>query len=251
VKEAKETIDSISYISADKPITIVSTGRYIGEGFDEPRLDTLFIAMPISWKGTIQQYAGRLHRLYEGKNEVLIYDYVDVHVRMFEKMYNRRLSGYASIGYKIKGDISGSESLDIIFDKDSFLPVFSNDIKNARQEIMILSPYITKKRTTFILQNLKQALANNVKVCVVTRPSGDFPGKNLSSWNDTIELMKMAGVVIVFKSNIHQKFSIIDQRIVWYGSINLLSYGNSEESIMRINSTNIAYELMKSTDKQD
>jgi superfamily II DNA or RNA helicase len=251
VKEAKETINSISHVSADKPITIVSTGRYIGEGFDEPRLDTLFIAMPISWKGTLQQYAGRLHRLYEGKSEVQFYDYVDIHVTMFEKMYNRRLSGYASIGYKIKGDISGAENLDIIFDKNNFLPVYSNDIKNAKREIMILSPFITEKRTKYILQNLKQALVNNIIVSVITRPAGDFPGKNLSSWNDTIELLKLAGVILVFKSNIHQKFSIIDQRIVWYGSINLLSYGNSEESIMRINSANIAFELIKSIEKQD
>jgi superfamily II DNA or RNA helicase len=89
----------------NKPLTIIATGRFIGEGFDEPRLDTLFLAMPISWKGTLQQYAGRLHRLFEGKKEALIFDYIDIHVRMFERMYNRRLSGYASIGYKMKGEL--------------------------------------------------------------------------------------------------------------------------------------------------
>ncbi len=102
IKKTRETLARISAVPVDRPLTLVATGRYIGEGFDEPRLDTLFLAMPISWKGTLQQYAGRLHRLSEKKKEVLIYDYVDVRVRMLEKMYHKRLAGYASISYKVK-----------------------------------------------------------------------------------------------------------------------------------------------------
>ncbi len=86
IKETRETRPRISETPEDRPLTLVATGRYIGEGFDEPRLDTLFLAMPISWKGTLQQYAGRLHRLFETKKEVLVYDYVDIRVRMLEKM---------------------------------------------------------------------------------------------------------------------------------------------------------------------
>ena len=105
--------------------------------------------MSISWKGTFQQYAGRLHRLFEGKKEVLIYDYADIHVRMFEKMYNKRLSGYASIGYKAKGESVVQESVDIIFDKNNFLPVYTNDIVNASREILIVSPFVIKKNALF------------------------------------------------------------------------------------------------------
>lgn len=76
------------------------TGSYIGEGFDDARLDTLFLAMPISWKGTLQQYVGRLHRLHDAKRVVRVYDYVDPHVRMLARMYARRLKGYADIGYR-------------------------------------------------------------------------------------------------------------------------------------------------------
>jgi superfamily II DNA or RNA helicase len=83
---------------------LVATGKYIGEGFNEPRLDTLFLAMPISWRGTLQQYAGRLHRLFQNKKEVQIYDYMDIHVRTLEKMYQKRLAGYAAIGYRAKGE---------------------------------------------------------------------------------------------------------------------------------------------------
>lgn len=87
-------------IPADAERLILATGRFVGEGFDDARLDTLFLAMPISWKGTVQQYAGRLHRLYEPKQEVQIYDYVDRHVSVFARMYQKRLKGYQTMGYK-------------------------------------------------------------------------------------------------------------------------------------------------------
>jgi superfamily II DNA or RNA helicase len=88
---------------AENEQLILATGRYIGEGFDDDRLDTLFLAMPISWKGTLVQYAGRLHRLHPGKKEVRIYDYVDREVPMLMRMFGKRLRTYRAIGYA-KGD---------------------------------------------------------------------------------------------------------------------------------------------------
>src|SRR5436853_7794500 len=83
----------------DQPRVIVATGRYIGEGFDDARLDTLFLAMPISWKGTLIQYAGRLHRLQLGKTEVRIFDYVDREVPVLSRMFEKRLRTYQALGY--------------------------------------------------------------------------------------------------------------------------------------------------------
>ena len=80
---------------------ILATGSYIGEGFDDSRLDTLFLTMPISWRGTLQQYVGRLHRIHHGKRIVRVYDYVDSNVLMLARMYARRLKGYSAIGYRI------------------------------------------------------------------------------------------------------------------------------------------------------
>ncbi len=80
---------------------ILATGKHIGEGFDDPRLDTLFLTLPVSWRGTIAQYAGRLHRQYDGKREVRIYDYADVNVPMLGRMFDRRCRGYETIGYTI------------------------------------------------------------------------------------------------------------------------------------------------------
>ena len=101
-KARKQTMQQLADIPENEPRVIVATGRYIGEGFDDPRLDTLFLAMPISWHGTLAQYAGRLHRLHHAKKEVIIYDYVDRQIPMLTRMAEKRMKGYARLGYAIK-----------------------------------------------------------------------------------------------------------------------------------------------------
>jgi len=230
----------------DKNLLLVATGHFIGEGFDEPRLDTLFLAMPISWKGTLQQYAGRLHRLSKNKKDVRIYDYVDIHIKMLERMYQKRLSGYASMGYKAKSEDIVSASMDIIFDRNNFLPVFSLDIAAAKKEILIVSPFLRIRRTMHMIKHLNFATDRGVRVIVITRPVEVFKPKDHGALQRVLDLFKNNGMSVIFKHNIHQKFAIMDQKTVWYGSINLLSYGTAQESIMRIESSNIANELIKS-----
>ncbi len=249
-KSTQKAFERINDIPADQPIVLVATGHFIGEGFDEPRLDTLFLAMPISWKGTLQQYAGRLHRLFKTKKEVRIYDYVDIQIKMLEKMYQRRLNGYASMGYKAKAEVASDAPPDIIFDKDNFLLVFNQDIVSATKEIVIVSPFVRKRRTQQMAQNLNVATGKHIRVIVVTRPKEDFAPKDHAALQRILDLLTDNGVSVVFKSNIHQKFAVMDQKFVWYGSINLLSYGNAQESIMRIESSNIAHELMKSIERE-
>ncbi len=99
-REKREAMQRLQTIPDSEQLVIVATGKYIGEGFDYPRLDTLFLALPISWKGLLTQYAGRLHREYEGKKDVRIYDYIDIHEPICDSMYRKRLKGYAAIGYK-------------------------------------------------------------------------------------------------------------------------------------------------------
>ena len=101
-KERRETFEHLSSIPDDQERLLLATGRYIGEGFDDARLDTLFLALPVSWKGTLVQYTGRLHRLRPGKTEVRIYDYVDTAVPMLARMFEKRLRGYRAIGYARK-----------------------------------------------------------------------------------------------------------------------------------------------------
>jgi superfamily II DNA or RNA helicase len=100
-KQRKQVAESLSLVSPGEPRVIMATGSYLGEGFDDARLDTLFLVMPISWKGTLQQYVGRLHRLHENKKDVLVYDYSDLLVPVLARMYKRRLAGYSALGYVV------------------------------------------------------------------------------------------------------------------------------------------------------
>jgi len=112
-KQRRRVTERIASLTSDQPRVIIATGRYLGEGFDNDQLDTLFLGLPISWRGTLTQYAGRLHRLHAAKKEVLIYDYVDSEVPMLAKMYTRRRTGYKAIGYEIPmpEDVDRAEQL--------------------------------------------------------------------------------------------------------------------------------------------
>jgi superfamily II DNA or RNA helicase len=106
-KQRRAISEALAGVPDGEQRLILATGSYIGEGFDDARLDTLFLALPISWKGTLQQYVGRLHRLHDSKRVVEVYDYVDANVRMLSRMYDRRLKGYSDMGYKVTGNHIG------------------------------------------------------------------------------------------------------------------------------------------------
>jgi len=100
-KQRQVLSERMQALGDEQERVILATGRYLGEGFDDARLDTLFLTLPVSWKGVLAQYAGRLHRLHDSKRDVIIYDYVDVNVPVAVRMYERRMGGYKAIGYEI------------------------------------------------------------------------------------------------------------------------------------------------------
>lgn len=242
-KEKRAVTERLDRLPSGSAFVIIATGKYVGEGFDFPRLDTLFLALPIAWKGKVSQYAGRLHRAYQGKQEVQIYDYVDVHVPVLERMYHKRVTSYAAIGYKTKALEQTAEG-NLIFDSNSFLVVFCADLSKAKNEIVIVSPFMRKSRLTQMVNALSAAMINSVKITVVTRPESDYKESDRAAVVHNAAYLRAAHIKVVFRSNIHQKFAIIDRQLVWYGSINLLSFGTSEESIMRLQSLEIANELL-------
>ncbi|MCY4206969.1 MAG: DEAD/DEAH box helicase family protein [Roseovarius sp.] len=101
-KVHKQMLEELDRIGDHEERILIATGRYIGEGFDDARLDTLFLAMPISWKGTLAQYTGRLHRIHHNKTKVQVYDYIDYQIPVLQRMSERRMSGYRSLGYEIQ-----------------------------------------------------------------------------------------------------------------------------------------------------
>ncbi len=157
----------MNQLSDKKNLAIVSTGKYLGEGFDLPRLDTLFLCMPIAWKGTIQQYIGRLHRKYTSKEEVRVYDYIDIYIKMLERMYQKRLKGYYEVGYELKLDNKQNNSRNIMFDSYTYLETFNSDLNNSTKSILIASPFLSVKKCQEFIEKVS-ILDDKIKIIVIT-----------------------------------------------------------------------------------
>ena len=108
-KERAQVRNALLAVTETDTLIVVAIGKYIGEGFNLPRLDTLLLAMPISWQGNVEQYAGRLNRDYDGKQDVIIFDYIDAHVPTLERMYHKRLRAYRQIGFEICANLQAAQ----------------------------------------------------------------------------------------------------------------------------------------------
>ncbi|NDV97442.1 helicase [Dysgonomonas sp. 521] len=241
-KIKNKMMESLADIPQEDRLIIIATGKYIGEGFDYPRLDTLFLASPIAWKGTLAQYAGRLHREYPGKQDVIVYDYMDIHIPVLERMYHKRLTGYAQIGYKALSSRNEPDKISMIYDCETFMPKVKNDFAEAKQEILIVSPYIRKKQLNTVLEWLKVPLNTDISITVITRPIESYKGQE--QIRKCIEILQ-SKLTVVQEADTYQKYIIIDNRLVWYGSINLFDFGNSEDTIIRLESRDLVAELKK------
>ncbi|NDV80139.1 DEAD/DEAH box helicase family protein [Dysgonomonas sp. 511] len=239
-KVKNKMMESLADIPQEDRLIIIATGKYIGEGFDYPRLDTLFLASPIAWKGTLAQYAGRLHREYPGKQDVIVYDYVDIHIPVLERMYHKRLTGYAQIGYKALFSKNEPDKISMIYDNNTFTSIIKTDFAEAKKEIRIASPYIRKAQIKEVLEWLRAPLEAEVSITVITRPIESY--KKQEQIRKCIETLQTK-LTVIQEPDIYQKYIIIDNRLVWYGCINLFDFGNPEDTIIRLESRELADEL--------
>ena len=129
-KDRRAAIEQLKAIPETEERLVLATGRFIGEGFDDARLDTLFLALPVSWKGTLVQYAGRLHRKHHAKTEVRMMDYVDRNVPMLARMFEKRMRGYRAMGYSV-GDYAPPDQVEddytIEYDQEALRQLDSED----------------------------------------------------------------------------------------------------------------------------
>ena len=242
-KTKKKMAESLAIIPPNEKLIIIATGKYIGEGFDYPRLDTLFLASPIAWRGTLAQYSGRLHREYPNKQDVIVYDYIDIHIPVLERMYHKRLSGYSQIGYKALSSKNEPEKISMIYDCNTFAEVIKNDFAEAKKEILIISPYIRKKQLNIGIEWLKIPIQKGISITVVTRPIESY--REQAPIRNCIEYLQ-AKFTVTQKPNVYKKFIIIDNQLVWYGSFSLFDFGNSDDTIMRLESRELVAELKSS-----
>lgn len=248
-KEKQSIVEKVKNIPDPKSMVIVAIGKYIGEGFDLPRLDTLFLTMPISWKGNIEQYAGRLHRKYKGKEDVIIYDYVDFHVSMLENMYHKRLSRYAKLGYEISNTTDNSKiksnKNNSIYTNENYTKAFEEDLQNAKYEIIISSPYMAKNRVKYITKIVLEVMVKGVKVAYATKRINDAANIHKERLEELHLDIESNSIKLLLKESFCQKCAVIDQKIIWFGGVNILANGKDGECIMRISDQVIARELLE------
>ena len=243
-KEKREALQRLQKIPTDEPLVIVATGQYVGEGFDYPRLDTLFLALPISWKGRLEQYAGRLHRENDGKKDVRIYDYIDIHEPVCDNMYHNRLRAYAAIGYQTIqigqptlfgkiGDLPAYSEDSQIFNGMTFFKSLIKDIATAKQSVVISSPRLYRVTNNKLVSLLKEQSANGVEVAIVT-----------AMHDEQCDFLQSSGLHVTTKPNLKLCTIIIDKSLVWYGSVNALGYNSDKDNIIKMKDKKLADEIL-------
>ena len=247
-KEHRKILEQMHQVDKNESLILIATGSLVGEGFDFPRLDTLFMATPVSFRGVVEQYAGRLNRDYAGKENVIIYDYVDNHIPMFNNMYMKRLKAYKQIGYEFGDGLQTvKQTVNVIYDGNNYSENYHKDLLDSNKNIIISSPVISGSKVYELINMLKEKQMSGVQVTIVTWTPDSYGFGDAAYWMQLHEDMRRAGFYIRTVEEYCDRFAVIDQEVVWYGNINLLAKDKVDDSIMRVRSKGIAGELLEIT----
>ncbi len=248
-KENEETLGKLKNIKDDETIILIGTGQYLGEGFNFPRLDTLIMATPIADASLLEQYVGRLNRDYPTKKDVIVYDYIDTHIAMFDRMYiNKRLKTYRKIGFDVIIDIQNNiTKRKAIYDYYDYKEVFYDDLQNAKKEIIIASPSLTTAKVHDFISGIQQLLTKGVKAKVITLKAESINFGDTYKKQMLHEEMIENGIELLLKDECYERYAIIDEKLAWYGSTYLLGKDDIDDNLIRIESEIIVKELLSKT----
>ena len=251
-RQRREAIAEALRTSEEQSLSLVATESYLGEGFDMPNLDALFLSTPISWSGNVTQQSGRLHRASEGKTDVRVYDYVDLNVPMLERMYKKRLKTYVRLGYEpIEGDWqrpgevpgpseesdSTSSGTSAFVTAEVFLAKFARDIREARRTIVIAAPFVNATLVAQLETSLLDATRRGVTAtCLIQK---------VSVAADTLNRLSNCGCRVEPGHSGPSGYAIFDQRTIWYGSLPLLAFPKPDDCSLRLISPEAAHQMME------
>lgn len=247
-KARRAQVEELNKVDDSDSLILVGTGSLLGEGFDFPRLDTLFMATPVSGENVVEQYVGRLNRDYDGKENVIVYDYVDSHIPKFDKMYSARLKAYKKIGYELCVNMDGEkQKANAIYDIENYAETYLKDLEEANSAVVVSSPRLNNQKVDRIINMLGKRRELGVEVTIVTwHPDAYKYGKD-DVRMELMERLRKAGFEIRLVEETCEHYAVIDNEIVWYGSVNLLSKEDAEDNLMRVCSKDIAAELLEMT----
>ncbi len=247
-KARRAQVEELNKVDNSDSLILVGTGSLLGEGFDFPRLDTLFMATPVSGENVVEQYVGRLNRDYDGKENVIVYDYVDSHIPKFDKMYSARMKAYKKIGYELCVNMDGEkQKANAIYDIENYAETYWKDLEEANSAVVVSSPRLNNQKVDRIINMLGKRRELGVEVTIVTwHPDAYKYGKD-DVRMELMERLRKAGFEIRLVEETCEHYAVIDNEIVWYGSVNLLSKEDAEDNLMRVCSKDIAAELLEMT----
>lgn len=234
-KERKAILNSLPGFEHEHRI-IVATESLLSEGFDLSYLDTLFIATPISWDGSVTQQVGRLHRSHEGKQQVEIFDYIDLSIPMLARMYQKRLKTYAKLGYEIySAEDSEQPDYNILIEPANAIEALIKDITGATKSAFIAASYASAACLTKLTTTLAGAAARGItlEVYVASPPRDD--AKAIFAEMNVDYSVKAKGRLCA---------AVIDEETVWYGTIPLLAFPKKEDRSIRFKSNEVAAEFL-------
>lgn len=245
-KENANMRKKLKEVTKGHSLVLVATGQKIGEGFDYPRLDTLMLAAPVSFGGRLEQYLGRLNRDYEGKTEVIVYDYIDSHIHWFDNMYAKRLRTYKRTEFRLFPDgTSSKQAVNAIYDSGNYTDVFERDLVEAEKKIILSSPELTQAKVERFMELVepRQELGVAVTVITIDPQNKVFGSQEFGQW--MLREMRESGIHVVVKDEVEEHFAVIDDELVWHGGMNLLGREDAWDNLMRIKSADIAAELLE------
>lgn len=232
-KERNEVFAKLQMLK--ESYVLLSTGSLIGEGFDLPSLDTLFLTVPIRWEGRLNQYIGRIHRSSTGKSNVKVYDYVDLNNPMFQSMFKARLKEYYANNYHIQEETETAVIENQVFSSNTCLPILKADLAKARSSIYISTNYISLEKYKQLMNSFDQAQQRGTVIQLETSSKQ----KNL---DEVSKYIKGIGIVLHSTEGSKQVL-IIDRRIVWCGTSGVLSVQKEDDYQIRLENEALATEI--------
>ncbi len=223
----------------NKSLILIATGQKIGEGFNYPRLDTLMLASPVSDGSLLEQYVGRLNRDYDGKKNVVVYDYIDHHIRVFDHMYNKRLKTYRRIGFDVVTGLNlQKQNANAIYNSENYSGVFERDIVEANSNIIISCSDFMLPKVQRFEELVEGRIDAGITVTVIMEISDNYEYAN-----EIATEMRSKGISVITSEISTERFAVIDDNIVWHGSVNFLGKDDYWDNLIRIESESVAAEL--------
>ena len=238
-RDKEKILEHLKYANNFNYILLASC-KLIGEGFDLPNLETMFMATPFSWKGRTKQYSGRLHRTSEGKELVRVYDYVDHNILMLNKMFNKRLKIYLHEGYKLLENDHVTVLERYFYSNTKYYEVLRLDMLNAKKEIIIFSSKIKISRIKQIYNFIQELLYSGINIVIIV--------KKVNEMDDVLNYLNSLGVKIIF-SEINIDNLIIDNRILWLPNTSYLEKQSLNSTAIRLDSVEIIEEIINDVNK--